>query len=114
MITNRIDLLVTLINDDKENVEEVFDKLVPKYQAELYTLYNILTGAKILTSCELSLPEINDDILSVQVEVGKSNSTDMIKFIDDNDGTFIPFKKSKEITIEYTKNKLGVLLIFKD
>ena len=92
MKKDRIQLLLELIFKDKETVLEMFDKLVPKFQVELYVLYNILDKANSL-SADISLIDIGTDMITVIVKADTWN-IDTIRTIifDNNVGHFKPFK----------------------
>jgi len=112
MITNRVELLVSMIYSDPETLEAAFDSLVPKYHSELYVLYNILDNADVLNTCGVSIPCMPSDALEVELEIDDDECAIVEKVISNNEYEFQPFKHCASVKLSVSKQSHGIRLIF--
>lgn len=113
MANSRADLLIKLIKQNNSTSSEVFDVLVPEYDAELYTLFNIISRAKVSHSCKfLHHPAIDDGELAIRITLPKKQAFKCIEFISDNSNTF-RYLKRHSFYITATQNSTLITLSFK-
>lgn len=117
VIQNRVDLLMELIYLDDDIAEKAFDALVPKFQSELYVLYNILDGVDLLEDSVITIPNISDIIensddvkLTVSIDCTKSKSIAIFRFVNDNPEILTPYRDSKSFDIKIEKTSTGVTI----
>lgn len=106
---DRVELLLQLIQKNGAEDIELFNMLVPKYDIQLYYLYNILVESDIIDGCKPKNPTIENNILSVSIHLSNKNIDKCVKYLDKKDNKVKYLKKEEYEILTVVDDKVLTL-----